>query len=143
MGARLSAPIQTGPGAQPASCTMGTGPFPSTKEVLAMPWRQTPLSPVAYKIGVTQGGITTFCLITYCLPAHERTTRYGTSGFKPADMPACTVWGLPSFITLLCNCHEWPHDNCRHRTHSPSSSFAFIHSTGHMNQPLRIMKCCS
>ena len=27
-GARFSAPVQTGPGAQPASCTMGTGSFP-------------------------------------------------------------------------------------------------------------------
>jgi hypothetical protein len=27
-GARFSAPVQTGPGAHPASCTMGTGSFP-------------------------------------------------------------------------------------------------------------------
>jgi len=27
VGARFSAPIQTGPGAHPASCTMGTGSF--------------------------------------------------------------------------------------------------------------------
>jgi hypothetical protein len=30
-GARLSAPVQTGPGAYPASCTMGTGSFPGVK----------------------------------------------------------------------------------------------------------------
>jgi len=30
-GARFSAPVQTGPGAQPASCTMGTGSFPRVK----------------------------------------------------------------------------------------------------------------
>ena len=30
-GARFSAPVQTGPGAQPASCTMGTGFFPGGK----------------------------------------------------------------------------------------------------------------
>jgi len=29
--ARFSAPVQTGPGAQPASCTMGTGSFPEVK----------------------------------------------------------------------------------------------------------------
>ena len=29
--ARFSAPIQTGPGVQPASCTMGTGSFPGVK----------------------------------------------------------------------------------------------------------------
>jgi len=28
LGARFSAPVQTGPGAHPASCTMGTGSFP-------------------------------------------------------------------------------------------------------------------
>jgi hypothetical protein len=27
-GARFSAPVQTGPGAHPASCTVGTGSFP-------------------------------------------------------------------------------------------------------------------
>jgi hypothetical protein len=30
-GARFSAPVQTGPGAHPALCTMGTGPFPGVK----------------------------------------------------------------------------------------------------------------
>jgi hypothetical protein len=32
VGARFSAPVQTGPGAHPASCTMGTGSFPRGKE---------------------------------------------------------------------------------------------------------------
>jgi len=31
VGARFSAPVQTGPGAQPASCTMGTGSFQGVK----------------------------------------------------------------------------------------------------------------
>ena len=30
-GSRFSAPVQTGPGAHPASCTMGTGSFPGVK----------------------------------------------------------------------------------------------------------------
>ena len=30
-GARFSAPVQTGPGAHPASCTKGTGSFPGVK----------------------------------------------------------------------------------------------------------------
>jgi len=33
--ARFSAPIQTGPGAHPASCTMGTGSFPGVKAARA------------------------------------------------------------------------------------------------------------
>jgi len=32
VGARFSAPVQTGPGAHPASCTMGTGSFKTVKE---------------------------------------------------------------------------------------------------------------
>jgi len=31
VGARFSVPVQTGPGAHPASCTMGTGSFPGVK----------------------------------------------------------------------------------------------------------------
>jgi len=31
LGARFSAPVQTGPGAPPASCTMSTGTFPAVK----------------------------------------------------------------------------------------------------------------
>ena len=31
-GASFSVPVQTGPGAHPASCTMGTGPFPGVKQ---------------------------------------------------------------------------------------------------------------
>ena len=30
-GARFSVPVQTGPGAHPASCTIGTGSFPGVK----------------------------------------------------------------------------------------------------------------
>ena len=36
-GARFSAPVQTGPGAHPAPCTMGTGSFPGGKAAGA--WR--------------------------------------------------------------------------------------------------------
>jgi len=31
VGVRFSTPVQTGPGAHPASCTMGTGSFPRVK----------------------------------------------------------------------------------------------------------------
>jgi len=33
VGARFSAPVQTGPGAHPASCTMSTGSFPGVKRL--------------------------------------------------------------------------------------------------------------
>jgi len=32
VGARFSAPLQTGPGAHPTSFSMGTGPFPGVKQ---------------------------------------------------------------------------------------------------------------
>ena len=47
VGARFSAPVQTGPGAHPASCTMGTVSFPGVKSgrcvaltphTLLVPW---------------------------------------------------------------------------------------------------------
>ena len=59
MGARFSAPVHTGPGAHPASCTMGTGSFPAVKSgrgvtltlhPLLVPWsrksRTIPLLPL-------------------------------------------------------------------------------------------------
>ena len=59
VGARFSAPLQTGPGAHPASCTMGTGSFPGIKSgrgvtltphPLLVPWsrkgRAIPLLPL-------------------------------------------------------------------------------------------------
>jgi hypothetical protein len=59
VGARFSAPVQTGPGAHPASCTMATGSFPGVKSgrgvtltphPLLVPWprkgRAIPLLPL-------------------------------------------------------------------------------------------------
>jgi len=59
VGARFFAPVQTGPGAHPASCTMGTGSFPGVKRSwgvkltphpLLVPWsrkgRAIPLLPL-------------------------------------------------------------------------------------------------
>jgi len=59
VGARFSAPVQTGPGARPASCTMGTGSFLEVKSSqgvmltphpLLVPWsrkrRAIPLLPL-------------------------------------------------------------------------------------------------
>ena len=42
-GARFSAPVQTGPGAHPASCTMGTGTFPGIKSGRGMTLTPHPL----------------------------------------------------------------------------------------------------
>ena len=42
VGARFSAPVQTGPGAYPASYTVGTGSFPGGKEAGTWRWPPTP-----------------------------------------------------------------------------------------------------
>ena len=46
--ARFSAPVLTGPGAHPASCTMGTGSFPGGKE---RPGRDAVSSPPSSAVG--------------------------------------------------------------------------------------------
>jgi len=43
VGARFSAPVQTGAGAQPASCTMGTGSFRGVKSGRGVPLTPHPL----------------------------------------------------------------------------------------------------
>ena len=42
-GVRFSAPVQTGPGAHPASCTVGTGSFPGVKSSRGMTLTYHPL----------------------------------------------------------------------------------------------------
>jgi len=48
-GARFSAPVQTGPGGLPASCTMGTGSFPGIKSGQGVTLTPTPSSAVVKK----------------------------------------------------------------------------------------------
>ena len=69
MEARFSAPVQTGPGAHPDSCTMDTGPFPVVKSGRAM--RLTPSSPSAV--------------------GHERVELYLNSPFRPYGLYRASV----------------------------------------------------
>jgi len=71
VGERFSAPVQTGPGAVPASCTIGTGYFPGGKE---RPRRDADPSPPSSAVG------------------HERVklylySRYGPYGLYRASVP--------------------------------------------------------
>jgi len=71
VGVRFSAPVQTGPGAHPASCAMGTGSFPGGKE---QPGRDADPSPPSSAVG------------------HERVelylySPYGTYGLYRASVP--------------------------------------------------------
>jgi len=43
VGARFYAHVQTGPGAHPASCTMGTGSFPGVKSIRGVTLTPHPL----------------------------------------------------------------------------------------------------
>jgi len=51
MGVRFSAPLQTGPGAHPASCTMGTGSFPGVKRDRGVTLTPSPPSSAMVKKG--------------------------------------------------------------------------------------------
>jgi hypothetical protein len=74
--ARFSVPVQTGPGAHPASCTMGTGSFPGVKSGQGMTLTTHPL----------------------LVPGHERVelylfSPYGLYGLYRVSVPVqgCTV----------------------------------------------------
>ena len=83
VGARFSAPVQTGPGTQPASCTMGTGSFLEVKSRrgvtltpnhLLVPWswkgRAIPLIPLWAVRPVQSLGAGTSVNFTFTLPSH-------------------------------------------------------------------------
>jgi hypothetical protein len=99
-GARFSAPIQTGPGAHPASCTMGTGSFPGVKSgrgatlpphPLPLPWswksRAIPLLPqwaVQSLSARTTVHFSFYLYISITVTGHVRTAR------KPTQATSCT-----------------------------------------------------
>jgi hypothetical protein len=62
VGARFFAPVQTGPGAHPASCTMGTGSFPGVKR----PGRDADHLPPC-SAEVTKGKSCTYCPVQQLL----------------------------------------------------------------------------
>ena len=81
-GARFSAPVQTGSGARPASCTMGTGSFP----------------------GVKCGRSVTLTLHPLLLPCQERVELYLYSPYEPTSCtePQCLYKGDLDLYTLRC-----------------------------------------
>ena len=89
-GPRFSAPVQTGPGAHPASCTMGTGSFP----------------------GVNSGWSVTLTPHPFWCRGHERVelylySAYGPYGLYRASVPVqgCTLLYLrtksPHFVRIV------------------------------------------
>ena len=93
VGARFSTPVQTGPGAHPASCRMGTGSFPGVKN----------------SRGVT------LALTPFQCRSHERVELYLYSTYGPyclyrASVPVhgCTLpFTVMPFINAPETC-DWP-----------------------------------
>ena len=90
-GRGFSAPVQTGPGAHPASCTMGTGSFPGGKE---RPGRDADPSPPSSAVGHESVKLYLY-------------SPYGPYGLYRASMPVqgCTLPPLctPSDSTSLAS----------------------------------------
>jgi len=85
VGARFSAPVQTGPGAHPASCTMSTGSFPEGKE---RPGRDADPSPPSSAVGDERVELYLY-------------SPYGPYGLYRASVPVqgCTLHFNPSVST--------------------------------------------
>jgi len=100
--ARFSAPVQTGSGAHPASCTMGTGFFPGVKSgqdvmltphPLLVPWsrkgRAIPLLPLwAVRPVQSISACTTVHFTFTRLKKLRRSTYLTDAGFKSANSPS-------------------------------------------------------
>jgi len=83
VGVRFSAPVQTGPGAHPASCTMGAGSFPRGKEWLG---HDADPSPCSSAIG------------------HERVELYLCSPYGPYGEPQCLYKGALYLLRMMMSC---------------------------------------
>ena len=127
---RFSAPVQTGPGAHPASCIMGTGSFPGVKSgrgvkltphLLLLLWswecRAIPLLSYRpyglYRASVPVQGCTLPYLlcslfyksagqwIFYCRWRSQNRNSYGTDSYLPTTMPTKTQPRLRILHTCL------------------------------------------
>ena len=105
MGARFSAPVQTGPEAHPASCTMGTGSLPGVKSgrgvtltphSLLVPWsrkgRAIPLLPL-WAVRPVQS-------LTACTRVHFTFTFYCNNEF----LKESTQITIPCAVSELSTC---------------------------------------
>ena len=108
-GAEFSAPVQTGPGVHPASCTMGTGSFPGVKSgrcvlltthPLLVPWSRKsgaiPLLPLWAVHTVQSLSACTVQLYLYspygpyCLYRASVPVQYSYTSTPPMGRTACT-----------------------------------------------------
>ena len=96
--ARFSTPIQTGPGAHPASCTMGTRSFPGGKE---WPGCDADPSPPSSAIG------------------HERVELYVCSPYGPYGLYRASVH-------FTCTIYAWNHDILMYIYYFEHNYFSFF-----------------
>ena len=120
VGARFSAPVQTSPGAHPASCTMGTGSLPGGKESwgvmltphpLLVPWswkgRAIPLLPL-WAVGPVQSlSACTGVYFSFILPNAVQCGGIACNIPVPAKNYAgsrlqwCVTWDNPDILRIL------------------------------------------
>jgi hypothetical protein len=116
VGAKFSVPVQTGPGAHPASCTIGTGSFPGIKSsrgvtltpnLLLVPWsRKSRAIPLVLlwairsvqSLSACTSVHFTFTLPIPYIPIAERTVLYLILEFKRVD-EWTEVVSTPGFVS--------------------------------------------
>jgi len=109
VGARFSTPVQTGPGAQPASCTMGTGSFLGIKSVrgvtltlhLLVPWARKGRAIALFPLWAVQGlSACTRVHFTFILPP---------VGYCGPSLMVCSnfcYWRVPLLPSASVNCQD-------------------------------------
>jgi len=121
VGARFSAPVQTSPGAHPASCTIGTGSFPGVKSgrgvtltphPLLVPWSRKstakPLLPPLGRTACTEPQCLYKCALYSSPDLRCFHTVLCTAQFVPELFPGgreAEVWHWPP-TTIYC--FQWP-----------------------------------
>jgi len=98
MGAGFPAPVQTGPGAHPASCTMGTESFPGVNGRGVVLTTHPHLAPRLKKDSLSglRGGLQgELCYQPTFLPADWRPHH------TPSTVPPCARFGIAVSATLL------------------------------------------
>ena len=122
MGMRFSAPVQTGPGAHPPSCTKGTGSFPGVKSgrgvtltphPLPVPWsrksRAIPLLSLraVRPVQSLSACTTVHCTFTFIQTSYLRVCR--ESWLSVVTLLQCTY--IPAVHIHCCSAHTYRRQN--------------------------------
>jgi hypothetical protein len=141
VGARFSAPVQAGPGAHPASCTMGTGSFPGVKSgrgvtltphPLLVPWlwngRAIPLLPLWVVLWPVQS-LSACTRVHFTLPLRIQQRRIVRPVFlvkvPPETVPSMFKWLIRIFTTTDVVCVQFTRIHIG-KVDSTMNSYLFI-----------------